>query len=593
MDLLTPALIYLSLSALLVPIFHKLGLGSVLGYLTAGFIIGPHALGVVKDVNSVSAFAEFGVVFLLFIIGLELQPKKLWSMRKDLVGFGGLQILACTLGLGIIAKFFNFSWSQAMVIGFALSLSSTAFAMQTLIERKQLQTEPGQKAFAILLMQDIVAIPALALIPLLGTVAADSGLNRWTALWFLATVIVLILISRYLTRPLLRVVASIRNREIFTAITLTIVLGVSLWMHHLGLSMGLGAFLAGVLLADSEYRHELEADLEPFKGLLMGLFFISVGMAVNISLLIASPLLILALTALYQVVKGLLTLAAARVMGLESHSAKCMSLTITQGGEFAFVIFASTLKVELLPAATTEMLVLIVTLSMVASPIALAFNEKILAGLYNRKKKDIQFDDIESKSNHVIIAGYGRFGQISGRILRSLGISFTALELDPSQIELLRKFGNKVYYGDASRIDMLEKAGAADAKLLILAIDDAEASLATAKVITEHFPKLKVLARARNRDHAFKLRDLGITFIKRETFDSALDLSKEMLVELGYKREHASRLTERFKLHDESMLIEQHLVKHDEKQMISVSRQGAEQLTQVLNDDIALEKNGV
>ena len=590
MDMMTPALIYLSMSALLVPIFHKLGLGSVLGYLTAGFIIGPHALGVIKDVNSVSGFAEFGVVFLLFIIGLELQPKKLWSMRRDLIGFGGLQILACTIGLGFIVKFFGLTWTQSLVIGFALSLSSTAFAMQTLIERKQLQTVPGKTAFAILLMQDIIAIPALALIPLLGGDAGDSNLTRWTALWFVATVLALFIASRYLMRPLLRMVASIRNREIFTAITLAIVLGVSLWMHHLGLSMGLGAFLAGVLLADSEYRHELEVDLEPFKGLLMGLFFVSVGMSVNLSLLIASPLLVLALTAVYQIVKGGLIVGAARVMGLETQSSKCMSLTIAQGGEFAFVIFASTLKINLLPTETVEMLVLVVTLSMVASPIALAFNEKILAGLNNRKKQDLPFDEIETNNNnHVIIAGYGRFGQISGRILRSLGIPFTALELDPAQIELLRKFGNKVYYGDASRAEMLEKAGAADAKLLILAIDDVDSSLETAKTIKENFPKLKILARARNRNHAFKLRDLGITFIKRETFDSAVDLSKEMLVELGYKREHADQLTDKFRLHDESMLIEQHLVHHDEKQMISVSRQGAEQLNQVLNDDIQLK----
>lgn len=589
MELLTPALIYLSLSALLVPLFHKLGLGSVLGYLAAGFIIGPHALSVVKDVNSVSGFAEFGVVFLLFIIGLELQPKKLWSMRKDLIGFGGLQILACTLGLGIIVKFFGLTWTQSMVIGFALSLSSTAFAMQTLIERKQLQTTPGKTAFAILLMQDIIAIPALALIPFLGGAMSDSNLTRWTALWFVATVTALILISRYLIRPLLRMVASIHNREIFTAITLAIVLGVSLWMHHLGLSMGLGAFLAGVLLADSEYRHELEVNLEPFKGLLMGLFFISVGMSVNISLLVASPLLILTLTGLYQIVKGALIVLTARAQGLESESSKCMSLTIAQGGEFAFVIFASTLKIDLLPSATVEMLVLIVTLSMVVSPIALAINEKILARMNNRKKKDVQFDEIESNNNHVIIAGYGRFGQISGRILRSLGIPFTALELDPAQIELLRKFGNKVYYGDASRAELLEKAGAADAKLLILAIDDIDSSIEAAKIITEQFPKLKILARARNRNHAFQLRDLGISFIKRETFDSAVDLSNQMLVELGYQRDQADRLTEKFRLHDESMLIEQHLVHHDETQMISVSRQGAEQLTQVLNDDITLK----
>lgn len=589
MDMMTPALIYLSMSALLVPLFHKLGLGSVLGYLAAGFIMGPHALGLIKDVNSVSSFAEFGVVFLLFIIGLELQPKKLWGMRRDLVGFGGLQILACTLVLGLIVKFFGLTWAQSLIIGFALSLSSTAFAMQTLIERKQLQTVPGQTAFAILLMQDIIAIPALALIPLLGSGVGDSNLTRFTALWFIATVIALFLASRFLMRPLLRMVASVRNREIFTAITLAIVIGVSLWMHHLGLSMGLGAFLAGVLLADSEYRHELEVDLEPFKGLLMGLFFVSVGMSVNLSLLIASPFLVLALTAIYQIVKGGLIVVSARMMGLDSQNSKCMSLTIAQGGEFAFVIFASTLKINLIPAETVEMLVLVVTLSMVASPIALAFNEKILAGLNNRKKKDLQFDEVDTNNNHVIIAGYGRFGQISGRILRSLGIPFTALELDPAQIDLLRKFGNKVYYGDASRAEMLEKAGAHDAKLLILAIDDVDSSLEAAKTIKENFPKLKILARARNRQHAFKLRDLGITFIKRETFDSAVDLSKEMLVELGYQREHADRLTDKFRLHDESMLIEQHLVQHDEKQMISVSRQGAEQLNQVLNDDIALK----
>lgn len=589
MDLVTPALIYLSLSVVLVPLFQKLGLGSVLGYLAAGVILGPHAAGLVKDVSSVSAFAEFGVVFLLFVIGLELQPRKLWGLRKELIGFGGLQILLCSLGLGFLVKLFALPWTQAFVIGFSLSLSSTAFAIQTLIERKQLKTEYGQTSFAILLMQDIVAIPALALIPLLGIATADSNLTWWTALWFVLSVVVLLVISRFVIRPIFRLVASTHNREIFTAISLVIVLGVSLWMHHLGLSMGLGAFLAGVLLADSEYRHELESDLEPFKGLLMGLFFISVGMSVNIQLFLASPFVVLGLTVLYKIFKGCLIFLVGRLMGLKTQSSKFMSLYLAQGGEFAFVIFAGSLKVQLLQPETVEMLTLIVTLSMVLIPLALTLNEKIAKILFNKKAQQPQYDEIESQNNHVIIAGYGRFGQICGRILRSLNIPFTALELDPTQIELLRKFGNKVYYGDASRIDLLERAGASEAKLLILAIDDIESSVATARNVKNHFPKLKILARARNRQHAFELRDLELTFIKRETFDSAVDLSREMLVELGFSRDQSERLTEKFRLHDESMLIEQHLVRHDEKMLIGLSRQGAEQLTQVLTDDIALK----
>jgi glutathione-regulated potassium-efflux system ancillary protein KefC len=588
MDLLTPALIYLALSVFLVPLFHKLGLGSVLGYLAAGILMGPHILSVVQNVESVASFAEFGVVFLLFVIGLELQPKKLWSMRTDLLGFGGLQIVLCTLGLGLAVRLFDFTWVQSFVIGFALSLSSTAFVIQTLIERKNLNTEFGQTSFAILLAQDIVAIPALALIPLLGMGATTSPLSRWTIVWFVATVAILFILSRYAIRPLLRFIASIKNREMFTATTLTIVLGVSVWMHHLGLSMGLGAFLAGVLLADSEYRHELEVDLEPFKGILMGLFFVSVGMAVNLNLLRDNPLLILALTLGYQVIKAVLIFAVGSILRAKDVCSKDMSIYLAQGGEFAFVLLALCLKANLLLSPNVEMITLVVTVSMILSPLIINLNEALTNYFINKKTPEKVFDEIDGNSNHVIIAGYGRFGQICGRILRSLNLPFTALELDPVQIDLLRKFGTKVYYGDASRIDLLEKAGISEAKLLVLAVDNMESSVATVQAVRERYPKLKILARARNRQHAFELRDLNVQFIKRETFDSAVELSNEMLFELGFSRERADLITKKFRLHDESMLIEQHLIRHDESLYVSHSRAGAEQLTQVLKDDINL-----
>ncbi|WP_413574801.1 monovalent cation:proton antiporter-2 (CPA2) family protein [Bdellovibrio sp. HCB290] len=578
-------LVFLCSSVLLVPIFQKLGLGSILGYLAAGILIGPQTAGLITDVESVKHLSEFGVVFLLFLIGLELQPKKLLAMKKTLIGFGGLQIITCTLALGVLVKTQGASWNSAWVAGFALSLSSTAFAIQAMTEKKVLNTEFGRSSFAILLMQDVAAIPALAIIPTLGLVQASSSTPvNWLGV---GGIFLGLLIFNYtLMGPLLRQVAALRSRELFTGVTLTIVVGVALLMEHMGISMALGAFLAGVLLSESEYRHELEADLEPFKGLLMGLFFISVGMSVNIHLILKNPLFIIAATAVYMIVKAGLLFGVGRVLRLNSAGSRNMAAYLAQGGEFAFVIFGVGQNSQVISNDISELLTVIVTLSMILSPFVIVLNSKVDAWLATRKPAK-EFDSFEGVENDIIIAGFGRVGQIFGRILRAQEIGFTAIDHDPEQIELLRKFSHKVYYGDASRQEILEAAGAKSAKYLIVAVDDVETSKHIVELAREHHPHLKIYARARNRNHVFDLMDLGIELkhIRRETFESSLLLTRELLVDLGMPAARARSIIERFHRHDEIMMENQYKYRHDQKQFLDLSREGMRQLAQVLRED--------
>ncbi|MBX3022915.1 MAG: monovalent cation:proton antiporter-2 (CPA2) family protein [Bdellovibrionales bacterium] len=578
------ALVFIGAAVILVPLFQKLRFGSVLGYLMAGIVVGPFALKLIPESESVIHFSELGVVFLLFIIGLEIQPKKLWSMRKHLFGLGGMQIALSSAVFTGIAMACGLSAVLAAVIGFALSLSSTAFALQTLSERNQLNTEFGRGSFSVLLMQDLVAIPALALIPSLGAVGGEESPSPLRTLAMAAAVIAFLLIaSRLLIRPAFRLIASTRTREIFTAATLFLVLGVAVLMQKAGLSAALGAFIAGVLLADSEFRHELEADIEPFKSMLMGLFFIGVGLGVSLPLIFSRPSEVFGLALGYLAIKGLLIYFSARLFRLSHENAKQIALTISQGGEFAFVIFGIALHANIAPEQTVVLLTAVITISMALSPVLNVFGG--WASQRWRKVAAPEWDVIQDEAPQVIIAGFGRFGQIFGRILRAQGIGFVAIDHDAEQIELLRKFGNKVYYGDASREDILRAAGAERAKFFILAVDDVEASLETARRVQEYFPHLRIFARARNRGHAFDLMEIGVKDIKREVFDSSVYFTGDLLVALGIDPVRAADLIERFKRHDEIMLEEQFKVRHDNEGLISVSKQGVLQLEQVLAED--------
>lgn len=575
---------FLGFSIVLVSLFHRFGLGTILGYLAAGICMGPFGFKIITDVNFTQRIAEFGVVFLLFVIGLELQPRKLWAMKSSLLGFGGLQILFCTVVFSLLGflGLEGASWQSVVVLGFALSLSSTAFALQSLTERKVLNTQFGQASFAILLMQDVAAIPALAIIPSLRFAGPAASQVQWVGA--LGILVGLALSSRWIMPFLLRTVAQTRSRDLFTGVTLLIVIGVAYLMEMVGLSMALGAFIAGVFLSESEYRHELEADLEPFKGLLMGLFFVSVGMAVNLTLLMEKPLLIFALTFAYMLIKGLIIFTVGRVMKFQNRSSADLAVFLLQGGEFAFVILGVGQAAEVVTPNWAQMLTLIVTLSMILSPLWIMANTKIQEKLEeDRSEKDYdRFDDTKSQ---IIIAGFGRVGQVFGRILRGQNIEFTAIEHDPEQIELLRRFGNKVYYGDASRQEILEAAGVKDARYFVIAVDDVQTSNDIAQTLREGYPHLKIFARARNRQHNFDLLEAGVPFIRRETMDSSLSLTKQLLVEMGLPHRQAESVIDRFRLHDELMLQEQFKVRHDQKQFLDVTRQGAEQLAQVLKED--------
>jgi len=578
-------LVFIGFSIIIVPLLQKAGFGSVLGYLIVGILVGPFGLKLIPASEDVGHISEFGVVFLLFMIGLEIQPRKLWSMRRHLIQLGGLQVLFCTLAFFALAMALGMSAKSAAVVGFAFSLSSTAFAVQSLTERNVFNTEYGRASFSVLLMQDLLAIPALALLPMLGVVAIDQqphapAANGWLGLLIIAA---LIGVSRYLIRPAFRLIANMRSRDLFTAVTLFIVLGVAALMQAVGLSAALGTFIAGVLLADSEYRNELEANLEPFKALLLGLFFIAVGMGVDLNLLLEKPLLVILLTVAYLTLKTVIIYFVGRLFKLNHNNSKLMSVTISQGGEFAFVILGMALQMALVESETLKLLTLVITASMALSPVMSLAVERYTK--FCETNPEPQFDKIDGEEPEVIIAGFGRFGQIFARILRAQGIPFVAVDHDADQIELVRRFGNKVYYGDVSRPDILESAGGAKAKYLILAIDDVQTSVKTAEVIRNNYPNLKIFARARNRGHVYDLKALGVQFIKRETFDSSVYFTRDLLVDMGFKKELADRIVAKFIVHDEIMLEKQFQVRDDAPSMLSVSQQGVEQLAQVLNEE--------
>ena len=585
MSLLQEAIIYLVAAIIAVPISKRLGFGSVLGYLAAGIIIGPFGLRFIRDPEHILHFAELGVVFLLFIIGLELQPSRLWVLRRMIFGLGSAQVVLSAIVIGLLAWTYGFTPTAAAVSGLILALSSTAFVLQLLAEKKQLTTTHGRAAFSILLFQDLAVIPLIALLPLIGSAA--SGENQFDPLKIgttLASIAGLIIGGHFLLRPLLRIVAQAKLPELFTATALLVVIGAALFMQFAGLSMVLGAFIAGMLLADSEYRHELEADLAPFKGLLLGLFFIAVGMSVNIGLLLKEPMTILLFVVGLMVAKAIVLYPLARVFGLcNTKGALSLAAVLSQGGEFAFVLFALVAREQIIDTTQIDRLILAVVVSMMLTPVAYLIIEYVTGR--TPEKVDAEYDGMEDKGHTVIIAGFGRVGQIVGRLLRVKGQSFTALEIDSSQVDVVRRYGSKVYFGDAGRLDLLRAAGADRAKLLVLAIDDIEASVRTAETVIRNFPHLTIIARARNRRHAHKLMDLGITHIFRETLFSSLAMSGRVLEMLGFDQEEVRRGIDTFRERDKRLLDEQHAIHHDEERLIQSAKDTARELESLLRND--------
>jgi monovalent cation:proton antiporter-2 (CPA2) family protein len=583
MSLLAQIAIFLAAAVIAIPIFRRFKLGSVLGYLTAGIIIGPASLGLISSVETTENIAQFGIVLLMFVIGLELQPSRLWVLRRSIFGLGSAQVLATALGIGATAFFlFGQTWQSALVIGFALSMSSTALALQLLAERGQLNSQFGRSAFSILLFQDVSVMPALALLPLLGATEKSAAPGGWLVIKFVLVLGTVIIGGRYVLRPMLRIIAASRVAEAFTAAGLLIVLGTALLVSQVGLSLSLGSFLAGVLLADSEFRHELEADIEPFKGLLLGLFFISVGMSANLALVREKPFLIIGLTTGLVVFKILVLWTIGRVSGLSQNAARGLAISLPSGGEFAFVLFGVAAGLRIIDPQVADLLVLVVTASMILSPVLLALYDVTFKSTESDGRP---FDTPVELYPKVIIAGFGRFGQIVGRILLAKKIAFTALEASQTQVDFLRRFGNQIYYGDASRLELLRAAHADNAEVFVLAIDDVEASVKTAELIRQHFPHLKVFARARNRQHAFRLMDLDVRYVIRETLVSSLEMSVQVLESLGLSKSKAVETVHRFRVHDEATMAKQQAVKDDEKKFLETSRESAEQLLHLFETD--------
>jgi glutathione-regulated potassium-efflux system ancillary protein KefC len=583
---LVNSFIYLAAAVIAVPLAKKLGLGSIIGYLAAGIAIGPWGLGLVTNVQDILHFAEFGVVLMLFLIGLELEPKRLWTLRRPIFGWGSAQVLGCAALLTGAAMAFDVNWQTALVAGLGLALSSTAIALQAIGERNLMPTSSGQAGFSILLFQDVAAIPILALLPLLGTVAAVSEQNEalahtsraLEAIKIIAVIGGIILGGRLLLRPLLRWIANSGTPEIFTAAALLLVVGIAGLMQLVGLSMALGAFLAGVLLAESEYRRELETDIEPFKGLLLGLFFIAVGMSIDFGVLWRSPGLMAAILLGFLSLKLALIYGLAYLMKLPYQERPVFALLLAQGGEFAFVVFQAAAGARVFSAETASLLIGAVALSMLLTPLLLVAVDKLLLPRYANRNTP-QLEEIsEPQQAPVIIAGFGRYGQIVGRMLLAQGIAPTVLDHDAEMIETIRVFGYRVFYGDATRLDLLRTAGAASAKIFVLAVDDVEQSLKIVDLLKDHFPQLQIVARARDVPHWNALRDRGVMRVERELFESSLRSARSVLELLGQPPHEARQSAMRFRQHNLALFEQMYPHRKDRAKAIALATQGRLQL---------------
>ncbi|MFL6615533.1 MAG: glutathione-regulated potassium-efflux system protein KefB [Pantoea agglomerans] len=553
--LLTAGVIYLVAAVLIVPVAARLGIGAVLGYLVAGIAIGPWGLGFISDVDEILHFSELGVVFLMFIIGLELNPAKLWALRRSIFGVGAAQVIFSAAILGGLLWLTNFSWQAAIIGGIGLAMSSTAMALQLMMDKGMNRSEAGQLGFSVLLFQDIAVIPALALIPLLA--GTDSGHIDWMKVGMKVLAFAGMLVGgRYLLRPIFRYIAASGVREVFTAASLLLVLGSALFMDALGLSMALGTFIAGILLAESEYRHELEVAIDPFKGLLLGLFFISVGMALNLGVLYTHIVTILLGVVTLVAVKTLVLYLLARIYGLRSSERQQFAGVLSQGGEFAFVLFSAASSAKLFSGDQLPMLLVTVTLSMMTTPLLMKGIDRLLARRFNEPDDEAEKHFVEDDQPQVIVVGFGRFGQVVGRLLMANNKRITVLERDISAVSLMRKYGYKVYYGDATELELLRAAGAASAQAIVITCNEPEDVMTIVHLCQQHFPQLQIQARARGRVEAHELLQAGVTQFSRETFSSALELGRKTLMTLGMHPHQAHRAQQHFRLLDMRMLRE-------------------------------------
>jgi glutathione-regulated potassium-efflux system protein KefB len=586
------AVVLLLAAVIAVPLAKRWQLGAVLGYLAAGALIGPSGIRLIGNTEEISQISELGVVMMLFVIGMELSPQRLWVMRRTVFGIGSLQMVATTLVIGGIALALGLDWKAALIIGLGLALSSTAIDLQILAERKELQSAHGRLGFAILLFQDVAAIPVLALIPVLGTAHATTtaGAETFAALRVIVTIAVVIVGGRYLLRPMFRAAARAGSPEVFTATALLVVMGTAWVMELVGLSMSLGAFLAGVLLADSEYRHEIEAQIEPFRGLLLGLFFVSVGMSLDIDMVMHQPQLVGALLASLLAVKALLLYAISRGAAGEDHSQSvALAAILSQGGEFAFIVFTLAANNALIDPAQRDLLILIVTLSMATTPLLVRIRAEI-SPIEKKAKPVREFDRIDGATPRVIVAGFGRVGQIVARLLNAHHIPFTALDRDAEQVDFVRQFGNQVFYGDATRLDLLRAAQTDKAEIFVIATENPEENLRTARILKRHFPHLKVFARARNRQHVFRLMDLNVDEIVRDTFFSSLEIARHVLEALGYDPVTTAEHLRRFREHDERVLANQYPVYDDETALLQTTKEARDDLQRLFEVDTGEEE---
>lgn len=577
-------LFFLLAAAIAVPLFRRFGLGAILGYLCAGVVIGPQCLSLIADPKNVLHFSEIGVVLLLFMIGLELNPAKLWGMRSDIAVLGGGQVLlSSALVIALVYVFFDQTLSSATVVGIALALSSTAFAMQLMAEKGILGGQNGRRGFSILLMQDLAVIPILFIVQSFASTASAESSSPW---WPGPLAIVgMLLFGRFLINPLLKLIANFGGRESMTATALLIVVGSAYVMESAHLSMGLGAFMAGIMLANSSFRHQLETDIEPFKGLTLGLFFIAIGMTLDLQQLIDRPLFLLACAFGLMMIKALLIMLLLKLSEVKFRQGILIGSMLSQGGEFGFVIMAQAQSQQILAADTASMVTLIIGLSMALTvPFVLIIERSFKS---KQQQEKISTIDMKHDEPEVLILGFGRFGQVTGRILAANGIPFTALDKDAEHIEFVKQFGNKIYYGNANRMDLLEKAGISYARTVIVAIDDASESENIVRHARNIYPDLTIIARARNRVNYLKLKNAGADFVIREVFSSSLNAATETLVSLGYSTGQALKATEIFKTHDEQ-LLESALEHHDDLgKIIEIGLQGRKELEQLFKQDFS------
>ena len=596
------AFVYLIAAVIAVPLAKRMGLGSALGYIVAGVIIGPSLLGLVgAEGQDVMHFAEFGVVLMLFIVGLELEPAVLWRMRVPILGMGGTQVLLSALVIGAVAMAVGIEWQTAVAIGLSLALSSTAIVLQTLNEKGWMKTQPGRGGFSVLLFQDVAVIPILAILPFLaipelatqaageaaaGAHGAEHVRPGWLqAVLVLAVVAGIVVAGRFLMRPVFRWIAETRSQELFMATALTLIVGITLAMEFVGLSPALGTFLAGVVLAESEFRHELEANIEPFKGLLLGLFFISVGASIDFQLVAEQPGLIVALTVALIVLKFIVLLIVGRIFGYSLADNLMFAFLLAQGGEFAFLLFSFATQNSVISPDLANLLILVVVMTMIATPLLIIAYQRLIQPRFSGCESPREDDEIDTDASSVIVAGYGRFGQIVARLLNADGIETTLLDHDSGQVELTGRFGYKVFYGDASRVQLLQAAGVEEAKLLVIAIDNREKAVQMVVSAKQFFPHLKILARAHGRSHAYELMEAGADVVTRETFGSALMMGEKALRLMGYSEAKAYRVMRTFKEHDEEGLQKLYEVWGDDHAYGLRVRQSLEQLEKVLQED--------